>query len=233
MNPLARAIMGTAAGAALSPLAGAIAIMDARSGVTDVSGFCSAWADQSGTGSNATQSTAGLRPQIISSHAAFGGAAALYFNASYFSWAISTASKSHTFYFVVDQASVGAWQRYFDTATGRYLIEKSDASGNVRYFDGTTYYSPGTATTGAQVMCVTADATAPSVQFYRNNAAFGSALTYSGGGRAIGGTTVLGASNSGSLPLVAYVAAVFVYPTAHSTGDRTHMHNYITQEWGI
>ena len=46
------------------PTANLIAAWDARLGVTNVSGACSAWADQSGNGKDATQSTAGSRPAI-------------------------------------------------------------------------------------------------------------------------------------------------------------------------
>ncbi len=66
-----------AGGAPLTlPTANLIAAYDARVGVTNVAGACSAWADQSGNGFHATQGTAYSRPTITTSD----GYASLMFN---------------------------------------------------------------------------------------------------------------------------------------------------------
>jgi len=60
------------------PTANLLAAWDARAGVTNVSGACSAWADQSGNGFHATQGTAGSRPTISTAD----GHPSLLFNGS-------------------------------------------------------------------------------------------------------------------------------------------------------
>lgn len=77
MNPFARAMMFGSSRLTL-PTTNLLAAWDARLGVTNVSGACSAWADQSGNGFHATQGTAGSRPAVSST----GGYPSLLFDGS-------------------------------------------------------------------------------------------------------------------------------------------------------
>ena len=64
MSFFGQGVMATTGSRLTLPTTNLLAAYDARVGVTDVSGACSAWADQSGNGFHATQGTAGNRPMI-------------------------------------------------------------------------------------------------------------------------------------------------------------------------
>ena len=211
-----------AGGAPLTlPTTNLLAAYDARVGVTNVSGACSAWADQSGNGYHASQGTAGARPTISTSD----GYASLLFDGtadwlSVPSMALS-AGGTRTVYSVVKQVATSGTRIVF--YVGSTPVFYCGHQTNYIMYDG-TFRDSGIALNTA--MCrLTFEATAGASQVWRDGTA-GTARGYStlpaaSGTRGIGG--------AGGDYFSGHILAIFIYEAARNTAVEA----YITQEWGV
>ncbi|KKM86812.1 hypothetical protein LCGC14_1275330, partial [marine sediment metagenome] len=101
----------------------------ADKGITTATGV-SVWADQSGNGNDAAQSTAGLQPAFNATHAPFTGQPSVQpdgtDNVMTFS-GLSSTTGSYTFFFVIDEV-VDQTSKLFDAATGPLGLLYNDAT---------------------------------------------------------------------------------------------------------
>lgn len=206
------------------PTANLLAAYDARVGVTDVSGACSAWADQSGNGFHATQGTSGDRPTITTT----GGFASLFFDGA--DWLNATGMTASagvkSIYAVVNPTAVGGAYRFvLDVATGRLAFGVL-SSGNLGLFDTTDRSSGITATTGLQRLST--EVVTGSSRVWRNGTV-GSTTGWTASS-AIGGTVAIGRSSGGAqFFFTGHILALYIYGAARNTAVEA----YITQEWGV
>lgn len=226
MNQLARAIMAAAGSSApvlTLPTANLLAAWDARAGVTNVSGACSAWADQSGNGFHATQGTAGARPLITTSD----GYASLRFDgtADWLNATGMTATAGTKTVYAVIKSNFATFGGIFFSQTpvvflGSYL--------NRYYgFDGALRDTGMSVTTTRQVC--TYQISAGQLAFWRNGVA-ATPTVWSGSSLAIGGGVGIGAAYTGAANFLACdLHALFVYNAARNTD----VEDYIFQEWGV
>ena len=213
-----------AGGAPLTlPTANLLAAYDARVGVTNVAGACSAWADQSGNGWHATQGTAGSRPTITTTE----GFASLQFDgtADFLNIPSITASAgTKALYCVQSQTTFGGYRAMFDSATGR-LFCGALVSGNLGLYDTTDRSSGISAAVGLSRVTFTCGGGASRVW---RGATAGTATGW-GADSAIGGTTRIGGGSAGGLSFGGHILALFIYNAARNTA----VEDYITQEWGV
>jgi hypothetical protein len=208
------------------PTANLIAAYDARAGVTnDGSGLCSAWADQSGNGFNATQGTSGKRPTITTT----GGFASLQFDGSADALGFSSLSASagvKTIYAVVNPTTVGSAYRFlFDANAGR-LGFGILASGKWGVFDGIDRDSGITAATGLQRLST--EVVTGSSRVWCNGTA-GAATGWTAS-PALNVVSAVGAFyNAGVFYFAGHICALYIYGAARNTAVEA----YITQEWGV
>ena len=207
------------------PTANLLAAYDARAGVTDDgSGLCSAWADQSGNGFNATQGTSGDRPTITTTS----GFASLFFDGA--DWLNATGMTASagikSIYAVVNPTAVGSAYRFvLDVATGRLAFGVL-SSGNLGLFDTTDRSSGITATTGLQRLST--EVVTGSSRVWRNGTV-GSTTGWTASS-AIGGTVAIGRSSGGAqFFFTGHILALYIYGAARNTAVEA----YITQEWGV
>jgi len=207
------------------PTTNLLAAYDARVGVTNVSGACSAWADQSGNGWNASQGTAGSRPTITTT----GGFASLLFDGTS-DWmlipSISAAAGPRTVYAVENKVTATGLQFLFDTSTGRWAV--GTGATNYSAFDG-AFRSSGTAQTSG--LCrLTYQHVGTAFNFWKNGVAGSANPATIGAQKAIGGTSVIGANYLGSGErLNGHLLFLAIYNAARNTAVEA----YITQEWGV
>lgn len=206
------------------PTTNLLAAYDARVGVTNVSGACSAWADQSGNGFHATQGTAGSRPTITTT----GGFASLFFDGA--DWLNATGMTASagikSIYAVVNPTAVGSIYRLiFDAASGRLAFGILETS-QWGLFDNTDRSSGITAATGLQQL--SAEVVTGSSRVWRNGTV-GSTTGWTASS-AIGGTVAIGCRFTGAqLFFTGHILALFIYNAARNTA----VEDYITQEWGV
>lgn len=222
MNPLARAIMAVA-GASAPPLTlpttGLLAAWDARVGVTNVSGACSAWADQSGNGWHASQGTAGNRPSISTAD----GYASLLFNGTNSSLqvpSITATAGVRTVYAVIKPTTL---RGLFDTQTGRLFV---GATGDLHRI-----YDTGLRDTGVSVSTsrqrVAYEINGGTFTLRRNGTSLASIAC--GANTSVGGAVRIGSDYTGAAVTNGHILFLAVYNAAHNTA----VESYITQEWGV
>lgn len=200
------------------PTTGLLAAWDARVGVTNVSGACSAWADQSGNGWHASQGTAGNRPSISTAD----GYASLLFNGTNSSLKVPSITASagvRTVYAVVKPTTL---RGIFDTQTGRLL---AGGVSTYRLFDTAFRDSAVSVTTTRQR--VTYQQGSSLFSFWRNGVA--ATPVVCGANTAIGGASRIGSDYSGAYVTNGHILALFIYTAARNTA----VEDYITQEWGV
>jgi len=214
-----------AGGAPLTlPTANLIAAYDARVGVTDVSGACSAWADQSGNGWHATQGTAGQRPTISSS----GGTPSLLFdgtNDNLLSLATSAAGV-HSVYAVIDPTADGGARMIIGGATN--LVGIGALSGFHQGNDGSAWRSTGvTYASGRQCVVYQMSAGASGLLFWKNGAA-ATPATWAAN-PACDGSVYIGCVSPATWTFNGHILFLAIYNASRNTA----VDEYITQEWGV
>lgn len=200
------------------PTTGLLAAYDARAGVTNVSGACSAWADQSGNGWHASQGTAASRPTITTAD----GYASLYFdgtNDSLINTGITAVAGPRTIYAVIKPNTL---RGIFDTQTGRLLV---GGVSTYRLLDTAFRDSAVSVTTTRQR--VTYQHNSSLFSFWRNGVA--ATPVACGANNAIGGASRIGSDYTGAYATDGHILALFIYNAARNTA----VEDYITQEWGV
>lgn len=153
-----------------------------------------AWADRSGNGFDGLQSTSGSRPAWKTNLTSFGGEPAVRFQGSH--WldltGISIPSGEWTIFVVAQPLDAGTEQRVFDTATGRLYVSLNAAT---CYNDGS---GQGTEINGLGAQVYTWDlSVASGGQVWANQISLPVGdPNYTA--RAFGGSTAIGANNTGS-----------------------------------
>jgi len=207
------------------PTTSLLAAWDARVGVTNVSGACSAWADQSGNGWHASQSTAGKRP-VVSSTAGF--PSLLFSNAGATALNVPSISASagiKTVYCVKNATAAAGYASLFDVQTGRMMFGHM-AGTQYGVHDGTDRDSGIVATTGLARLAF--ECTTGSARVWVNGTV-GSTAGFTVN-RAVGGGVVIGANNAGTgLHFNGHILFLAIYNAARNTA----VEDYITQEWGV
>lgn len=236
MNPLARAIMAQAGASApllTLPTTNLLVALDARAGITTVSGAVSAWAGQYGTGVSAAQATAGKRP-LYSTAAEFGGAAVVSadgVNDAMSLSGLSAVSGPRTFYFVVKHPDItDATNRiWLDVQTGRSSL--GIRSDDYAYTDTTDrrWMATNPTTFAGRITMSFASTLAT---LWIGSSSQGAVTT--GGEKAMGGSAGLfgwygGTANYAQIDL----AALFIYSADHDATARAAVWDYIAQEWGV
>lgn len=207
------------------PTTGLLAAYDARAGVTNVSGACSAWADQSGNGWHASQATAGKRPTISST----GGFPSLLFSNSGASAlsvpGISASAGVKTVYCVQNATVAAGYASILDVQTGRMMFGHM-AGTNYGVHDGTDRNSGIVATVGLSRL--TFECTTGSARVWRNGTV-GATAGFTAN-RAVGGNVAIGANNTQSgLHFNGHILFLAIYNATRNT----NVEAYITQEWGV
>lgn len=205
------------------PTANLLAAWDARVGVTNVSGACSAWADQSGNGWHALQGTAGQRPAISTS----GGTPSLRFNGTNH-WlsvaSIAASAGTKTIYAVVDPAFDAGSRAIIDINVGRLFC--GGYQSKYQGFDGSWRDTGVAVTTGRQRLEY--QVATGALSFWKD----GSAATPVAWGTApaIGGGCAIGSAYLGnSLFFSGHILWLGVYTAARNTAVGA----YLTQEYGV
>ena len=214
-----------AGGAPLTlPTTNLLAAYDARVGVTNVAGACSAWADQSGNGWHASQGMAGSRPTITTT----GGFASLQFDgtADFLNVPSITASAgTKTIYAVISPTWDASIRIIMDIQTGRMLSGVNTSK--YQAFDGSWRDTGVTAASGLQR--VTYEAATGALSFWKGGTPATPAAWTSG--PAVGGSVLIGAAfnGGGSLFFQGHILFLAIYTAARNTA----VESYITQEWGV
>ncbi len=207
------------------PTANLLAAYDARVGVTDVSGACSAWADQSGNGFHATQGTAYSRPTITTSD----GYASLMFNGTnnyLINTGITAASGPKTVYAVLKPGTQSGYGAIHNSGTPFILLGLRSTSGNFHGVD-TADRNSGLAY-GSTRCRVAFEIQSGSFTVWKNGTA-STPTTWSGSNLQIGGVSGICATGAGANRFTGNLHAMFIYSAARNTA----VEDYITQEWGV
>ena len=206
------------------PTANLLAAWDARAGVTNVSGACSAWADQSGNGFHATQGTAANRPTISTS----GGTPSLLFdgtNDNLLSLATSAAGV-HTVYAVINPTSDSNPRMLLGGATNLFGVGALNGfhQGN----DGVGWRSTGvTYASGRQRVVYQMSAGASGLLFWKNGSA-ATPATWTAN-PACDGSVYIGCAAPTTWTYSGHILFLAIYTAARNTA----VESYITQEWGV
>ena len=206
------------------PTANLLAAYDARVGVTDVSGACSAWADQSGNGFHATQGTAGSRPAISTS----GGTPSLLFDGTNDNLLslVTSAAGVHSVYAVIDPTADVNPRTLIGGTTN--LLSIGALSGFHQGHDGSTWRSTGvTYASGRQRVVYQMSAGASGLLFWKN----GSAATPAtwAANPACNGSVYIGCFAPATWTFNGHILFLAIYDAARNTA----VESYITQEWGV
>ena len=225
MSFFGRGVMATTGSRLTLPTANLLAAWDARVGVTNVSGACSAWADQSGNGKHATQGTAGSRPLISTAD----GYASLLFDGTadtLITPSITATTGVKTIYAVVKQTSVPtSYRTVFSPSTLLFGIIPS--TGKWGMYDSGNRDSGITSTTSRTRLAYEQLHSAGNARTWVNGTA-GSTHAWLATGNIAGGS--IGAYNSGATHFFAgHLFFLAIYGAAHDSA----VEDYITQEWGV
>ena len=206
------------------PTADLLAAWDARVGVTNVSGACSAWADQSGNGFHATQGTAANRPTISTS----GGTPSLLFdgtNDNLLSLATSAAGV-HSVYAVIDPTADTNPRTLIGGTTNLFGV--GALSGLHQGNDGVGWRSTGvTYASGRQRVVYQMSAGASGLLFWKNGSA-ATPATWTAN-PACDGELYIGCAAPTTWTYSGHILFLAIYTAARNTA----VESYITQEWGV
>lgn len=173
-------------------------------------------------------------PEFVSSHAAFNGKPALYYERTTtiadLVGTVASAATSWTAYAIVDFDSTDTDQRLFDCQTGRLILRV--LTGQVAIHAGTTR-NLGAATTGAQRLTSVCDAGGTSSEGFRGDSSIGTS-GYSA--QALG--DLMGIGNDYTTPALAnsldgHLGRLILYPDAHDASERSAVWAYLNQEYGL
>ena len=206
------------------PTANLLAAYDARLGVTNVSGACSAWADQSGNGFHATQGTAANRPTISTS----GGTPSLLFdgtNDNLLSLATSAAGV-HSVYAVIDPTADTNPRTLIGGTTNLSCV--GALSGLHQGNDGVGWRSTGvTYASGRQRVVYQMSAGASGLLFWKNGAA-ATPATWAAN-PACDGSVYIGCVAPATWTFNGHILFLAIYTAARNTAVEA----YLTQEFGV
>lgn len=217
------------------PTTNLLMALEARAGVTTVSGVVSAWAGQHGTSVSATQGTAGKRPTLVTiSGGALDGHLAVRADGVDNIMTLSglTASAGPvTAYFVCAHAAPSgvSFARWLDSQTGRLAFGiVSDDYAITRVIDNRfTSVVP-----GAHAGRVTFQVSSSTGRLWVDDTEATSIVTNAN--VALGGTSNLFANFADSSGWSALdLVAVYLYTAAHDATARASVWDYIAQEWGV
>jgi hypothetical protein len=203
------------------PTTNLLAAWDARLGVTNVSGACSAWADQSGNGYHASQGTAGARPTITTAS----GYASLQFDgtADYLEAAIAHAASQKTIYAVITPGTIDAGARCVCSWTTGAASVGANASKHQAH-DATSWRDTGI-TYASGLQSLSYDMVTTGMTFRKNGSA-ASPTTWSANPAF---TRLRIGSGPSAWYFSGHLHGLFVYNAAHNPDVAA----YITQEWGV
>ena len=218
MNFFGQGVMATTGSRLTLPTANLLAAWDARLGVTNVSGACSAWADQSGHGFHASQSTAGNRPTISTAD----GCASLLWNGtnSTMQASVTATSGPRTVYAVVKPTTL---RGIFDTQSGRLFV---GATGDLHRISDTGLRDTGVAVS-TSLQQVTYQHSGGTFTFWRNGTQLASLAC--GANVAIGSACRIGSDYAGTAVTSGHILFLAIYSGTRNTAVEA----YITQEWGV
>lgn len=223
MSFFGQGVMATTGSRLTLPTTNLLAAYDARLGVTNVSGACSAWADQSGNGWHATQATAGNRPTISST----GGFASLLFDGAGDVLGVASINAgigTKTIYVVQNATGGGDTNQWmFDTSVGRFAAGRG--ASEYCAFDSGFLLSGVAHSTGLSKL--TYEKTASLFRFWRNGTL--GPTTPASAASAIGGTTTIGASFFGPDRYKGHILFLGIYTAARNTAVEA----YLLQEFGV
>ncbi len=207
------------------PTANLLAAYDARVGVTNVSGACSAWADQSGNGFHGTQGTAANRPTITTAD----GYASLLFDGAD-DWlsvpSITASAGVRTFYAVVTPGTQVSHATLFSASTPFFYVGLNGSTGTFVAHEVSTLRDTGLPYAAARSR-ISYQISASSLEAWKNGSA-GTPTTWTGT-TAIGGSCGIGAAFGGSNRYTGHILFLAIYNAARNTA----VEDYITQEWGV
>lgn len=223
MSFFGQGVMATTGARLTLPTANLLAAYDARVGVTNVAGACSAWADQSGNGWHASQGTAAARPLISTAD----GYASLLFDGTNDLLSvpsITSAAGPKTVYAVSKPTTVTGAHTFFHSTTG--VLANAILSGSYQANDGTWWRSTGVAgvLTRHRVAYQTQSG---DFSFWKNGVA-ATPKTWVGT-VPIGGATAIGANAGGAWFFSGHILFLAVYNATRNLD----VEDYITQEWGV
>ena len=224
MNFFGRGVMATTGSRLTLPTANLIAAYDARLGVTNVSGACSAWADQSGNGFHGTQGTAANRPTISTS----GGTPSLLFDGTddnLLSLATSAAGV-HSVYAVIEPTANTGVRTILGGTTNLACV--GAVSGLHHGNDGSAWRSTGvTYSLGRQRVVYQMSAGASGLLFWKNGSAATPAIWAAD--IACDGSVYIGCISPATWTFQGHILFLAIYNASHNTA----VDAYITQEWGV
>lgn len=238
MNFFGLGVMATVGGGAPAltlPTTNLLMALEARAGVTEVSGAVSAWAGQHGTSVNAAQGTAGKRPTLVTiSGGALDGHLAVRADGIDNIMTLSGLSASSgpvTAYFVCAHAAPSgvSFARWFDSQTGRLAFGfVSDDYAITRTIDNRFT----TVVPGAHAGRVTFQQDSTTGRLWVSDTEATSITIPSNA--ALGGTSTIFANFADSSGWSALdLVAVYLYTAAHDATARASVWDYITQEWNV
>lgn len=198
--------------------------LDARVGVTEGATFT--WADQSGNGNDATQTTAAAQP-TAATNVMFGDV--VRFDGT--DDALDVSFSTNGFWTVIAVFSLDSTgtQNIIDAGTGRLGLRPTTTLGEVAIFDGTTTNLYGSDQTLTQHLTWRQAGTQTNTGVYRNGVELGTGATL---GTAFGGTIKIGSNylESGGY-FDGDLAALFVWDRALSAGERAAAWAVIDAQW--
>ncbi len=213
------------------PTTNLIAAWDARAGVTNVSGACLAWADQSGNGVHLLQGTEGRRPTVSTT----GGMASLLFDGTDdFLGGTNTdsAGSVRTVYAVVNPTSAGGYRTIVAAGSSPYYA--CGGFGPYAVYEGVLRNTSLTYATGLQRLSyqwsrvVSGDVRR--ISFWKNGVAEAPVAITS---ETFSYTNVrVGAAVNGVTPQWAFQGHILFLAIYSGTRDES-VEAYITQEWGV
>ena len=193
-------------------------------------GFVKTWYDQSGNANDATQTTTGAQPQIVSSGSLIteNGKPAVEFDGTddlLDLTGFTNSASDYTMHAVTKYSSTDSY--LFDSLSGRFILDGRGTSRGV-YFDGSWRGSSHTGTT-QQLQSIYAVAPS-SGQSYVNGTQINTGLVYVQ--TAISGTTSLGAAYTGT-PRIAGTIQEFILYASDQSANRTGIESNINTFYSI
>ncbi|MCA9617404.1 MAG: hypothetical protein KC731_00185 [Myxococcales bacterium] len=214
-------------------LSGCLLWLRADLGVTvDGEGLVTGWADQSGQGNHAAQTTPANSPRLLTGGGVAGTAGIDFDGSDDF---LSLASLGHTdgdytVIVVFEQRSTDAEQVLLAGTTGDHVFyAATNTTAKVGVDDGTTTREIDDATVGPQMLTFVLSSGGTSIELHRNGSSAGTA-TYDGTGGLTAGNVVLGGS---SAPLDGVVSEVIVYDHALSATELRIAHGMLGARYGL
>lgn len=191
-------------------------------GMTNVGGFCSSWADQSGNGRDLVQATASARPVILSD-------GSLQFDgANDFLQAAFTLPQPLTIYLAFMQLSWTSGDVIFSGATAEVQVAQNTSSPGLAANAGSGLTVSNTIPVNARgVCCFVANGT--SSVYQAGGGSFSVTTTGSGGANAAGGFT-LGADSSEANWSNIRVFEAAIFSVAHDANTRLQLLRYMARQ---